>query len=53
MPNHLCVWRKSLAVEFKDISYGEDAEWASRMRIVVMVVLFKTTGAMKSKEGTF
>ena len=31
MPNHLCVWRKSLAVEFKDISYGEDAEWASRM----------------------
>ena len=31
MPNYLCVWRKSLAVEFKDISYGEDAEWASRL----------------------
>lgn len=31
-PNHLCVWKKSLAVEFKDISYGEDADWAERMK---------------------
>lgn len=32
IPNHLCVWEKGLEVPFKDISYGEDAEWAERMR---------------------
>lgn len=32
LPNHLCVWKKSLSVKFKEISYGEDADWATRMK---------------------
>lgn len=32
LPNHLCVWKTELAEEFKDISYGEDADWAIRMK---------------------
>lgn len=32
LPNHLMVWRKALVVPFKDISYGEDQDWALRMK---------------------
>ena len=32
LPNHLCVWKKSLTLPYKEISYGEDADWAQRMK---------------------
>ena len=32
LPNHLCCWKKSLYLPYKEISYGEDAEWAVRMK---------------------
>lgn len=32
MPNHLSVWKRSLVLPYKEINYGEDAEWAARMK---------------------
>lgn len=34
VPNHLMVWRTSLArvVDFPNISFGEDGQWAQRMK---------------------
>ena len=32
LPNHLCVWKKELYLPYKDISYGEDADWSQRMK---------------------
>lgn len=32
LPNHLCVWKKSLVLPYADQSRTEDAEWAHRMK---------------------
>ena len=33
LPNHLCVWKRSLAnrTQFPNISFGEDGQWARKM----------------------
>lgn len=35
IPNHLNVWRKELCLPFKEINFGEDAEWAIRMKPLI------------------
>lgn len=32
LPNHLSVWKRSLVLPYKEINYGEDSEWALRMK---------------------
>lgn len=35
IPNHLSVWRKDLCLPFQDRNFGEDSEWAIRMRQLI------------------